>query len=73
MLTHACKMLDLEAEKVQLMRWFLSAGGDLVPGRMQQVLAAGERLGDAWQSRGSLWGPSIPIGALLHVQVQVPL
>lgn len=40
---------------------------------MQEVVAPGERVGDAWQSRGSLWGPSVGAGSLLHVQVQVSL
>lgn len=39
---------------------------------MQEILAAGDKLSDAWVSRGSLWGPSVPAGYPLHVSVQVP-
>lgn len=42
-----------------------------MPCKMQEVLAAGEKLTNAWTSRGALWGASVPAGRPLHVRVQV--
>jgi hypothetical protein len=43
----------------------------LVPCKMQEVLAAGEKLTDAWTSRGALWGAAVDAGAVLHVKLHV--
>lgn len=43
----------------------------MAPCRMQEILAAGDKVSDAWVSRGSLWGPSVLAGNPLHVLVQV--
>lgn len=48
-----------------------SAGGEMVPCRMQEILAAGDKVSDAWVSRGSLWGLSVLAGSPLHILVQV--
>ena len=43
----------------------------LVPCKMQEVLAAGEKLTEAWTSRGALWGAAVDAGTLLRVRLQV--
>ncbi|BDA44212.1 probable trafficking protein particle complex subunit 9 at N-terminal half [Coccomyxa sp. Obi] len=45
-------------------------GGEMAPCKMQEILAAGDKVSDAWVSRGSLWGPSVLAGSPLHVLVQ---
>ena len=58
----------------QFPKWGLHAcagSTELVPCKLQEVLAAGEKLTDAWTSRGALWGAAVAAGAPLHVRVQV--
>ena len=43
----------------------------LAPCKMQEVLTAGEKLTEAWTSRGALWGAAVDAGTLLHVRLNV--
>ena len=46
------------------------AGKDVVPAELQEVLAPGSAITDVSQSRVSLWGAHVPLGAALLINAQ---